>query len=51
MKTDDRNLTSHTYIEEVAQAIYEKLPLYLKTMDVLVGRIAGNLSSENAAEA
>ena len=39
---DDRNLTLHTYIEEVAQAIYEKLPLYLETMDVLRKPVAQN---------
>ena len=49
--TDDRNLTSHTYIEGVAQAIYEKLPLYLETMDTLVSRLVANLSSETGAEA
>ena len=27
--TDDRNMTSHTYKEEVSQIIYSKLPDYL----------------------
>ena len=48
--TDDRNLTSHTYIEEVAQAIYEKLPLYLETNNALVGRLAASLSTETEFE-
>ncbi len=30
--TDDRNLTSHTYIEAIAKAIYQKLPLYYQVM-------------------
>jgi nucleotidyltransferase substrate binding protein (TIGR01987 family) len=37
--TDDRNLTSHTYIEAVAEAIYGKLPSYLKVMNVLLSNI------------
>ena len=45
--TDDRNLASHTYIEQVAQSIYTKLPVYLKTMNALVHRIATNVAAEN----
>ncbi|MBI4770236.1 MAG: nucleotidyltransferase substrate binding protein, partial [Chloroflexi bacterium] len=30
--TDDRNLTSHTYIEAVAETLYRKLPEYLMVM-------------------
>ena len=37
--TDDRNLTSHTYIEAVAEAIYRKLPSYLTVMRTLVANI------------
>ena len=37
--TDDRNLTSHTYIEAVAQAIYRKLPNYLAVMGMLLANI------------
>lgn len=33
---DDRNLTSHTYHEEVAEAIYRKLPLYASLMEKLL---------------
>ena len=34
--TDDRNLTSHTYIEEIAEALYRKLPDYVQVMHVLL---------------
>jgi len=37
--TDDRNLTSHTYIEEVAQKIYEKIKDYYKIMFDLLAKI------------
>jgi len=37
--TDDRNLTSHTYIEAVAEAIYRKLPSYLTVMRTLLANI------------
>ena len=37
--TDDRNLTSHTYIEAVAEAIYRKLPSYLAVMGTLMAQI------------
>lgn len=37
--TDDRNLTSHTYIEAVAEAIYRKLPTYLAVMRTLLVNI------------
>lgn len=37
--TDDRNLTSHTYIEAVAEAIYPKLPSYLAVMRTLLANI------------
>ena len=36
--TDDRNLTSHTYIEAVAESIYSKLPAY---RDIMVRLLAG----------
>ncbi len=35
---DDRNMTSHTYHEEVAEAIYKKLPAYTSLMDILMKR-------------
>jgi nucleotidyltransferase substrate binding protein (TIGR01987 family) len=31
--TDDRNLTSHTYIEELAEQIYKKIESYCKLME------------------
>ncbi len=37
--TDDRNLTSHTYIEAIAQAIYQKLPAYYQVMQELFDKI------------
>ena len=37
--TDDRNLTSHTYIEAVAEAIYRKLPTYLAVMRMLLANV------------
>jgi nucleotidyltransferase substrate binding protein (TIGR01987 family) len=41
--TDDRNLTSHTYIEAVAEAIYGKLPSYLDVMNDLLANIQHRL--------
>lgn len=41
--TDDRNLTSHTYIEAVAEAIYRKLPLYLGVMSKLLANIQAHI--------
>lgn len=39
---DDRNLTAHTYIEAIAQSIYEKLPGYLRIMHILAQAIREN---------
>lgn len=39
MMTDDRNLTSHTYIEAIAQTIYQKLPSYNQVMRELFDKI------------
>jgi nucleotidyltransferase substrate binding protein (TIGR01987 family) len=36
--TDDRNMTSHTYKEEVAQIIYGKLEEYSRLMEDITGR-------------
>ena len=41
--TDDRNLTSHTYIEPIAEAIYRKLPSYLAVMQSLLENIQGRI--------
>lgn len=37
--TDDRNLTSHTYIEAIAKRIYGRLPAYLAVMQSLAAQI------------
>ncbi len=36
--TDDRNMTSHTYKEEVAQIIYGKLEEYTALAESLIDR-------------
>ena len=41
--TDDRNLTSHTYIEAIADAIYRKLPSYLVVMNKLLATIRARI--------
>ncbi len=43
---DDRNLTSHTYIEAVAKAIYGKLPSYLGVMNTLLANIQARIQRE-----
>lgn len=45
--TDDRNLTSHTYIEAVAEAIYGKLPSYLNAMNSLLANIRIHIEQLN----
>jgi len=40
--TDDRNLTSHAYIEKVAQKIYEKLSDHLKLTNKIFDYIKKN---------
>jgi nucleotidyltransferase substrate binding protein (TIGR01987 family) len=37
--TDDRNMTSHTYKEEVSQIIFAKLPAYSHSIINLMNRI------------
>ena len=37
--TDDRNLTSHTYIEAVAQQIHSRIPEYVSLMDKVADRL------------
>jgi len=37
--TDVRNLTSHTYKEEVSQLIFSKLPVYFSLLNNLINRI------------
>jgi nucleotidyltransferase substrate binding protein (TIGR01987 family) len=41
--TDDRNLTSHTYIEAVAQSIHSRLPSYRDVMKRLLANIQRRL--------
>ncbi len=41
--TDDRNLTSHTYVEEVAESIYEKIRDYYELMDTIFDHIRKKL--------
>ena len=44
--TDDRNLTSHTYIEAVAASIYRKLSEYHEVMSRLLTAIQVRLLSK-----
>lgn len=37
--TDDRNMTTHTYKDEVSRIIYRKIPDYYNLMEVLIGRV------------
>ena len=43
--TDDRNLTSHTYIEAVAEAIYSRLPVYRDVMERLLASIQARIAA------
>ena len=45
--TDDRNLTSHAYIEEVAEQIYRKLESHTKLMDDLFDLIKRRIKDQN----
>lgn len=42
--TDDRNLTSHTYIEAIAAAIFRKLPEYHALMSRLWDRLHARIT-------
>ena len=46
--TDDRNLTSHTYVEALAEAIYQKLPVYGRLLRVMQDRLAASLPPDGA---
>ncbi len=50
LMTDDRNLTSHTYLEALAASIYGKLPAYLIAMHTLASRIAQQLESASPSQ-
>ncbi len=43
--TDDRNLTSHTYLEDVAEQIYYKIPRYYELMANIFERIKKTVKS------
>ena len=47
--TDDRNLTSHTYLEALAASIFAKLPAYLTVMQSLAKQIATRIERANDA--
>lgn len=36
--TDDRNLTSHTYIQAIADVVYSRVPEYAKLMRIIVDK-------------
>jgi nucleotidyltransferase substrate binding protein (TIGR01987 family) len=44
--TDDRNLTSHTYHEELADEIYRKIPEYYALMEKVYSRIKTNQDNQ-----
>jgi nucleotidyltransferase substrate binding protein (TIGR01987 family) len=48
--TDDRNLTSHTYLEALAERIYAQLPAYLIVMQSLAKHIAARIESTDNAQ-
>lgn len=48
--TDDRNLTSHTYLESLAERIYAQLPVYLAVMQSLAQQIAARIERANNAQ-
>ena len=48
--TDDRNLTSHTYLESLAERIYAQLPAYLTVMQSLAKQIAARIERANDAQ-
>jgi nucleotidyltransferase substrate binding protein (TIGR01987 family) len=43
---DDRNLTSHTYREEVAEGIYRRTEIYWNLMDTICRRVIERLKSD-----
>ena len=47
--TDDRNLTSHTYLEALAERIYGQLPAYLAVLQTLARQIALRLERSHDA--
>jgi nucleotidyltransferase substrate binding protein (TIGR01987 family) len=43
--TDERNMTSHTYIEAVARRVYERTPAFARFMRALIEAMKGRLES------
>lgn len=39
LMTDDRNLTSHTYVEAVAQTVFSRIPGHARLMRALLGKL------------
>jgi len=37
---DDRNLTSHTYVEELAESIASRIPSYSKSMQAVINELS-----------
>ena len=37
---DDRNLTSHTYVEELAESIASRIPSYFKSMQAVINELS-----------
>lgn len=44
---DDRNLTSHTYNQELAEGLFKRIPGYVSLMDSWLGRMHEKISQEN----
>lgn len=42
--TDDRNMTSHTYKEEVSQILYEKIRDYCGLIEIIMRRLENRMS-------
>jgi nucleotidyltransferase substrate binding protein (TIGR01987 family) len=45
--TDDRNLTSHTYIEELAEQIYRRIESYCELMEDIFNHIGKKSEGKN----
>ncbi len=48
--TDNRNLTSHTYIEQVAEQIYKKIEQYYKLMEAIFNLAKAKLQNKSQME-
>lgn len=46
--TDDRNLTAHTYVEAVAERIYQRLPRYLNIMNRLLAAVGAQATDPDS---